>query len=146
MARRARWRRLLSLTLGSVLAARLMFAALLVFGTYNPSGPSYEHWLATGTADVVWKIVAGGVLAVAYGIVVPVSLRALGFGGVVLTAAAWGSLMWVLVGLGAIDLAAPHVATWLALALATVELGVGLTWMRLAAALDGQKRRRDLTR
>ena len=143
---RAPLRRLVSLTLGSVLAARLMFAALLVFGTYNPTGPSYEHWLATGAAHPVWKIVAGGGLAVAYGIVVPVSLRALGLGGVVLTAAAWGCLVWVLAGLGAIDLAAPHAATWLLLALATVELGVGLTWMRLALALDGQKRRRNLTR
>ena len=46
-------RRAVALTLGSKLAARLMIAALLVFGTYNPTGVCYLRWLQDGAADPI---------------------------------------------------------------------------------------------
>jgi hypothetical protein len=144
--RRAPLRRVVGLTLGSKLAARLAFAAFLVFGTYNPTGTSILHWLATGAASPVWKIVAGGVLAVAWAIVLPVTLRALGLGGIVLTTAATGAALFVLVEAGLLDLAAPRITTWILLTFAATLLGVGLAWMTIAIALDGQVRLRDLTR
>jgi len=135
-----------ALTLGSRFTARLMFAALLVFGTYNPTGTCYLDWLREGTADPVWKIVASGVLLVAWSIVVPISLRALGVGGVALTTAAAASGLWVLVEAGLLDPAAPAFRAWILLSLAAILLGVGLSWMIVAIALDGQVRLRDLTR
>ncbi len=144
--RRAPLRRAVTLTLGSRLATRMMFAAFLVFGTYNPTGTCYVDWLHNGAADPVWKIVVSGVLAIAYGVVVPVSLRALGFGGVALTTAAAASGLWVLVEAGLLDPAAPAFRTWILLSLAAILLGVGLSWMIIAIALDGQVRLRDLTR
>jgi hypothetical protein len=144
--RRAPLRRAVALTLGSRFATRLMFAALLVFGTYNPTGTCYLTWLREGAADPVWKLVASGVLAVAYGVVVPLSLRALGAGGIALTTAAAASGLWVLVEAGLLDPAAPAFRTWMLLSLAAILLGTGLCWMIVAIALDGQVRLRDLTR
>ena len=139
-------RRAVSLTLGSKLAARLMLAALLVFGTYNPTGLCYLRWLREGAADPVWKIVVSGGLAVAWGIVLPVSVRALGFGGIALTTVLATSSVWALAAAGLIDLAGRDAEAWVLLSVGAVVLGVGLCWMILAVALDGQVRLRDLTR
>lgn len=139
-------RRAVALTLGSRLAARLMLAALLVFGTYNPTAICYLRWLREGAADPVWKIVVSGGLAVAWSVVVPVSLRALGFGGVALTTVLATSAIWVLTQAGVIDLAGPDAEAWTLLSIGAFVLGVGLCWMILAIALDGQVRLRDLTR
>ena len=143
---RAPWHRALALTLGSQLAARLMFAALLVFGSYNPTGICYLQWLQNPAVHPVWKLVVSGMVAVAYGVTVPVSLRALGFGGVALTTALAVSALWVLVEAGLIDPAAPHAQAWMLLSVAAFVLGVGLSWMIMAVALDGQTRLRDLNR
>jgi len=139
-------RRAVALTLGSKLAARLMLAALLVFGTYNPTGICALRWLREGAADPVWKIVVSGGLAVAWSVVLPVSLRALGFGGVALTTVLATSTIWVLAEAGMIDLAGPDAEAWALLSIGAFVLGVGLCWMILAIALDGQVRLRDLTR
>jgi uncharacterized protein DUF6524 len=139
-------RRAVALTLGSKLAARLMLAALLVFGTYNPTAICYLRWLRDGAADPVWKIVVSGALAVAWSVALPVSLRALGFGGIALTTVLATSATWVLVAAGAIDLAGPDAEAWILLSIGAFVLGVGLCWMILAIALDGQVRLRDLTR
>jgi hypothetical protein len=139
-------RRAVTLTLGSKLAARLMLAALLVFGTYNPTGLCYLRWLRDGAADPVWKLVVSGGLAVAWGIALPVSLRALGFGGVALTTVLATSSVWALAAAGVIDLGGADAEAWVLLSVGAFVLGVGLCWMILAIALDGQVRLRDLTR
>jgi hypothetical protein len=139
-------RRAITLTLGSRLAARLMLAALLVFGTYNPTGISTLHWLRDGAADPVWKIVVSGGLAIAWGVVLPVSVRALGFGGIALSTVLATSGIWALAAAGAIDLAGRDAEAWVLLSVGAFVLGVGLCWMILAIALDGQIRLRDLTR
>jgi hypothetical protein len=116
-------RRAVALTLGSKLAARLMFAALLVFGTYNPTAVCYLRWLREGAADPVWKIVVSGVLAVAWGVAVPVSLRALGFGGVALTTVLATTSIWALEAAGLVDLAGPDAAAWVLLSVGAFVLG-----------------------
>jgi hypothetical protein len=138
--------RAVSLTLGSKLAARLMLAALLVFGTYNPTGLCYLRWLRESAADPVWKIVVSGLLAVAWGVALPVSLRALGFGGAALATVLATSSVWALAAAGLVDLAGPDAEAWALLSVGAFVLGVGLCWMIIAIALDGQVRLRDLTR
>ena len=144
--RRAPFRRVIGLTLGSKLAARFMIAALLVFGTYNPTAICWLRWLQQGAADPVWKIVVSGIVAVAWGVALPVSVRALGFGGIALATVLATSGVWALAEAGAIDLAGPDAEAWTLLSVGAFVLGVGLCWMILAIALDGQVRLRDLTR
>ena len=138
--------RVLALRLTGKLVARLLLAAFLVFGTYNPTGTSYYHWMRDSAASPVWKIVATGILAVAYGVVVPLVARALGFGGIALTTGLATSSIWVIAETGLVDLAQPHAENWILLSLAAFVLGIGLCWMVIATALDGQVRLRDLTR
>jgi hypothetical protein len=128
------------------LVARVLVAAFLVFGTYNPGGRSYYHWLRASDASAVWKLSASLLLAVAYAVVIPVVWRALGFGGIVLTTTLAGSASWVLVETGWVSLAAPHAPVWIALAMLAFVVGVGLCWMLIGRILDGQLRTRDITR
>ncbi len=128
------------------LLARLLFAAFLVFGTYNPGGRSYYHWMHDGDAAAIWKLVASGLLVVAYGVVIPVAWRALGFGGIVLTAALATTTSWVLIEAGWVSLAEPDATIWISLAVVAFVLGVGLSWMQIGRMLDGQLRTRDLSR
>jgi len=59
--------------------ARLLFACLLVYGTYNPSGTSYLHWLFSDSGgSVLVKTTVGVALIFVYRMVVVVSWRALG--------------------------------------------------------------------
>ena len=77
---------------------RLQLSCLLVFGTYNPSGQSYLHWVADGDTDtLILKIFVGLALVAAYWLVVVVSWLALGAVGIallVLAAVAFGGTLW----------------------------------------------------
>ena len=128
------------------LAARVMFAAFLVFGTYNPGGRSYFHWMRESSAAVTWKLVASFLLVIAYGVTVPVVWRALGFGGIALTTLLATTAIWVLVEAGWINLAAPNAPIWIGLSVIAFVVGVGMTWMLIGRILDGQLRTRDITR
>ena len=129
------------------LVARVLFATFLIFGTYNPSGRSYWHWLHSTAADPIWKLVATGLLLVAYAVAIPVMWRALGFGGTLLTTTLATTAAWVLIQSGWVDLAAPdHPLTWITLSVAAFVLGVGLCWMLMGRILDGQIRTRDINR
>ena len=131
----------------SKLLARLFLAAFLVFATYNPSGRSWYHWLLNDTASRTWKAAVTLLLAVAYGVVIPVTWRALGFGGIVLTTSLATTTTWVMIEAGWIDLTSPADApTWITLSIIAFVLGVGSCWMLIGRIIDGQLRTRDITR
>ncbi len=127
------------------LIARILFAAFLIFGTYNPGGRSYYHWLRNGDAVAIWKLVASGLLLVAYGVAIPIVWRALGFGGSLLTTVLATTTIWVLIEIGWVNLAAPDAPVWIFLSVAAFVVGVGLCWMLIGRILDGQLRTRDIT-
>jgi hypothetical protein len=128
------------------LAARVMFAAFLVFGTYNPGGRSWFHWMRDSAASATWKLIVSFLLVIAYGVALPVVWRALGFGGIVLTTALATTTSWALVEAGWISLAAPNAPIWIGLAVVAFVVGVGLCWMLFGRILDGQLRTRDISR
>jgi hypothetical protein len=128
------------------LVARVLFAAFLVFGTYNPSGRSYVHWMLHSDAAPTWKLVATGLLVVAYGAAIPVVWRALGFGGIVLATTLATTTSWVLVQANWLSLAAPDAPVWVLLSVIAFVVGVGLCWLLIGRILDGQIRTRDITR
>lgn len=128
------------------LVARVLFAALLVFGTYNPGGRSYVHWLLHGDAAAIWKLVVTGLLLVAYGVAIPIVWRALGFGGIVLATTLATTTSWALIQADWVSLTAPYAPIWILLSVVAFVVGVGLCWMLLGRIMDGQLRTRDLTR
>lgn len=69
----------------SSFVVRVLLACLLVFGTYNPSGTSYLHWLFGDSGDsLLLRITVGVALLFVYRMVVMISWRALGNSGVVI--------------------------------------------------------------
>jgi hypothetical protein len=129
------------------LAARVLFAAFLVFVTYNPTGRSYFHLIRDASIGGIWKVVASGMLFVAYAVVIPVTWRALGFGGIVITTGLATTAIWVSIEAGWTDLSSSgDVLTWITLSVLAFVLGVGSSWMLIGRTLDGQLRTRDITR
>ena len=128
------------------LVGRVLFAAFVVFGTYNPTGRSYYQWIQ-GDAGTTWKVIASGLLAVSYVVALPITWRALGFGGIILTISLATTVIWVTIEAGWIDLrASEHAYSWITLSVLAFVLGVGLSWMLLARVFDGQLRVRDISR
>lgn len=127
------------------LVARVLFAAFLVFGTYNPTGRSFYPWLR-GDAPILWKELVTALLLVAYGIALPVTWRALRFGGIVLATSLATTAIWVLVEAHMIDISAADSPAWITLSIVSFVIGVGLCWMLFGRILDGQLRIRDITR
>jgi hypothetical protein len=131
--------------LAGKLAARVLFAAFIVFGTYNPTGRSYYHWMRDSDAAATWKLIASGLLVVAYSVAVPIVWRALGPLGLLLTTVLATTACWVLIEAGWISLDAPNAPVWIFLSVVAFVGGVGLCWMLFGRILDGQLRTRDIT-
>lgn len=128
------------------LVARVLFSSFLVFGTYNPTGRSYLAWLSHSDAAPLWKLVATGLLLVAYGVAVPAVWRGLGLGGVILAITLATTTSWALVQAGWIDLGAPDTPGWILLSVTAFVIGTGLAWSLIGRILDGRLRTRDITR
>ena len=76
-----------SLFTASNFIVRLLLSCALVFGTYNPSGRSYLHWVVDGDTDtLILKIFVGMALIAAYWLILVVSWLALDAVGLALLA------------------------------------------------------------
>jgi hypothetical protein len=75
---------------------RFLVAALLIFATYNPEGLSYFHWIKQGGPITPVKAFAGVVLAIGWLFLLRTTLRSLHPVGILLAAAFFGTLLWLL--------------------------------------------------
>ncbi|MEM7742074.1 MAG: DUF6524 family protein [Pseudomonadota bacterium] len=118
---------------------RLAFTGGLVFATFNPSGLSYFHWTSTGfAADLPLKVLAGVLLVIGYVIALRATFRSIGVVGVALVAALLGSIVWVLVYYGLLNVADPGLMQWLALTGIALVLAIGLSWSHIRRMITGQ--------
>jgi hypothetical protein len=86
------------------LLLRFVLALALVLITFNPSGHSYLHSLASGFPEITpFKVVAGIALLIAWIVFVRATLQSIGVVGVVLMALFFAALIWLLVSWGWID-------------------------------------------
>ena len=89
-----------SLFTASNFIVRLLLSCALVFGTYNPSGRSYLHWVVDGDTDtLILKIFVGMALIAAYWLILVVSwlaLDAVGLALLALVVLALGGTLWEL--------------------------------------------------
>lgn len=121
------------------LVTRFIFAAALVFGTYNPTDFSYISWVfAEGTEFGPVTALVGVVLVIGWIIYLRASFNALGPLGIILGTALFGCVIWLLVDLGWLTLEATGAITWLALLLVAVMLAVGMSWAHIRRRLSGQ--------
>ena len=125
-------------TAGSFLG-RWIFAVILVFGSYNPSGHSYISWLlAEQTTFGPVVVIAGLVLLIAWVIYLRATFLSMGWLGVSLGAALFASIIWLLVNIGWLSLDSTGVITYLALLLLSLILATGMSWSHIRRRLTGQ--------
>ena len=125
-------------TAGSFLG-RWIFAVILVFGSYNPSGHSYITWLlAEQTAFGPVVVIAGLVLLIGWIIYLRATFLSMGWLGVSLGAALFASIIWLLVNIGWLSLDSTGVITYLALLLLSLILATGMSWSHIRRRLTGQ--------
>lgn len=119
--------------------SRLLFALILVFVTYNPSGYSYFHWLRDVLPAVDPYIALAGIsLAIGWVIYMRATLRALGFIGLLLVTAVCACIFWLLFDLGLLSIERRDVIIWVALVFQSIVLAVGISWSHIRRRLSGQ--------
>ncbi|MCM2678263.1 DUF6524 family protein [Echinimonas agarilytica] len=124
---------------GTSFGIRLLFAAILVFATYNPTGFSYSHWLIAsfeGFSPLV--AVLGIVLLIGWVVCLKATFDSLGPLGLVLGIALQASIVWLMMSWGWFSLDSVNVMAWVVLLMMTVLLAVGMSWSHLHRRLTGQ--------
>ncbi|CAL1238838.1 DUF6524 family protein [Candidatus Methylocalor cossyra] len=120
------------------LLLRFLLALILVFATWNPSGWSYVHWFLRSLPGVTAPLVfAGVVLLIGWVLFLHATLESLGLLGIVLSAAFFGSLTWLLFDLGWLS-AHNGLLTYVALVLIAAILAIGMAWSHIWRRLSGQ--------
>jgi hypothetical protein len=106
--------------------ARFVFALAVVFGTYNPEGVSYYHWLRQGGGSLPLKAFVGVVLLIAWVLLAKTARSSL------------GTLTWLVMSYAHLEAHSGRAITYVVgVALAAV-LSVGLGWARTRQKLTGQ--------
>ena len=119
--------------------ARLLLALVLVFATYNPSGYSYFHWGIKHISDFsVLKLFAGVVLLIGWAMFIRATLVSLGAFGIVLAAAFFGTLLWLVVDWGLVPADTVEAVTYLILVAASAVMATGMTWSHIRRRISGQ--------
>ncbi len=126
---------------GGSVAWRFLLALALVLSTFNPTGYSYFHWfrdaLAGGTAGPQHYF-AGVVLIIGWVMFVRATLRSLGGVGVLLGAAFFGTLIWLLTAYDVVPADSSEAITWIALVCMAGLLAAGMSWSHIRRRLSGQ--------
>lgn len=118
---------------------RWLAAFLLLAATYNPTDFNYIRWaLGNHEAQLSVVVLLGLLLSVGYIIFLRATLRSIGLFGMILIAAIFAALIWVLYDLGLLRLENPGVQTWLGILALSIVLGVGLSWSIVRRRLSGQ--------
>jgi hypothetical protein len=118
---------------------RLLAAALLVILTWNPTGHSYVHWLATTLPTVgPLQAIAALLLLAGWGFFAHATWRSLGTFGLLLATGLCMAFVWLLVSWGWIRLNEHGVVGWLADAMLAILLAIGLSWSLVERRVTGQ--------
>ncbi len=118
---------------------RWLFAAVLVFGTYNPTAFSYVSWvLDPETSLRPVHALVGVALLIAWVIYLRATFMSLGWIGILLGTGLFGCVVWVLIDIGLLSLESTSALTWLALVLISLLLAVGMSWSHIRRRLSGQ--------
>ena len=119
--------------------ARWLFAAALVFGSYNPTAYSYISWiLAEGTEFGPILAIIGLVLLICWIIFLRATFLSMGWLGICLGGALFACVLWLFVDLGLLSLESTGTITWLVLVILSLILATGMSWSHIRRRLTGQ--------
>jgi hypothetical protein len=109
---------------------RWLGAFLLLTATFNPTPYNFAHWAqANWQSQTPLTLLFGLLLAVGYIIYVGATFRSLGAFGMIVIAALFGAVIWVLIDWGILKLGNSNLTVW---------LGIRLSWSILRQRLSGQ--------
>ena len=118
---------------------RLLAAILLVFSTYNPSGKSYYHWVSENLQDFTPLMALAGILVIiGWTIFLRATGRSLGAFGLILAAAFFGTILWMLIDWDVIPADSVEAITYIALAILSGILAIGISWSHIRRRMTGQ--------
>lgn len=116
---------------------RFLFASLLVFLTYNPSGYSWVGYLGADI-PVVYKVASGLVLLIGWVMFLRATWNSLGAVGTILAIAFFAVIIWLFIEWGLFSLEDSGALRWLALFITAGVLAVGMSWSHVRRKLSGQ--------
>lgn len=122
-------------------ALRFVFALVLVLGTYNPSGFSFYHWVASvvNNGDNIPLVgISGILLAIGWVIYIRATIRSLGVIGVSLLVALFAFLIWAGIDMGMLNLDNPSAFAGILLVILALILAVGMSWSHIRRRISGQ--------
>jgi hypothetical protein len=123
----------------SGIAIRFLFALLLVLLSYNPSGYSYFHWVYNTVSHITpYIVIAGIVLLIGWGVYIKATLNSLGFVGILVLAALFGSLVWLFIYWGWLSVTNISAMAWVIEILLSALLCVGMCWSHFTRRMSGQ--------
>ncbi|MCA2013893.1 DUF6524 family protein [Pararhodobacter sp. CCB-MM2] len=118
---------------------RWLIAFILVAATWNPTEWNFTRWvIENGKAELPITVLAGLILLVGWIIYLRATLRSIGPIGMALVAALFAALIWVLVDYGIIRTDDPGLNAWLGILVASLVLGIGLSWSLVRRRISGQ--------
>lgn len=118
---------------------RWLGAFLLLTATFNPTPYNFVHWAeANWHTQMPLTFLLGLLLAVGYIIYIGATFRSLGAFGMIVIAALFGAVIWVLIDYGVLKLGNTNLTVWLGILALSLILGIGLSWSILRQRLSGQ--------
>ena len=118
---------------------RWIVAFVLLALTWNPTPYNYITWArANAQAELPLAVLGGLLLLVGYIIYLRATLRSIGPLGMVLVAAVFAALIWVLIDMGLLATGNSVVNQWLGILVSSLVLGVGLSWSIFRRRISGQ--------
>jgi branched-subunit amino acid transport protein AzlD len=117
---------------------RIGLALVLVLATFNPSGYSLVHWVATPpVAFTPGKALAILALGIGWVVCLRTAFIALGKVGLLLGVGLFAALVWLLVDRDLLSLTGSAIV-WVGLIVVGLLLGIGLSWSLIRAKATGQ--------
>ena len=118
---------------------RWVFALALVLGTYNPTQWCYFYWAtAEGTSFGPGLAIVGIVLLIGWIIFLRATFMSMGWLGIILEAALFGCVVWLMVDLGWLSLDSGGAIAWVVLVILSLILAVGMSWSHIRRRMTGQ--------
>ena len=118
---------------------RWLFAFILVVVTFNPTGYSLYHWIwPLSDAQLPLKILLVILMASAYLFYITSTVKSLGLLGIILVFAFCGTLIWLFVDQGWLDLQNSGILAWIMIFIISVVLGLGISWSHIKKRITGQ--------
>lgn len=121
------------------LLIRVIVSAIIVFGTYNPTGKSVYHWIANHPNPTdAWVVLAGIVTVLAVFSLLIASWKTFGMLGTSIIAILFAAVAYLFVQEGWVAAGQNNSIQWLLLAMLSLFFGLGLAGAIIWRQLTGQ--------